>query len=105
MAKVIWTSPALKDVREIIDFIAQDSHVYAERVGTKLIQSPRRLSLLPFSGRIVPEFSDESIREIIYSSYRVIYKLYKKDCYIVAVIHASRDIIRHIEPGEWEIPL
>ena len=45
MAKVIWTSPALKDVREIIDSIAQDSHVYAERVGTRLIQSPRRLSL------------------------------------------------------------
>lgn len=105
MAKVLWTTPALNDVREIIDFIAQDSSVYAERVGMKIVSSPRQLKLFPLSGRVVPEFSDESIRELIYGSYRILYKIVKNECYITAVIHASRDILRHIEPGEWEVPM
>ena len=77
MAKVYWTSPALNDVREIIHFIAKDSLIYSERIGVKLIHSARRLSTFPYSGRIVPEFADESIREIIYGSYRIIYKIQK----------------------------
>lgn len=104
MVKINWTTTALNDVREIINFIAKDSPVYAERVGISLIVSVRRLEQFPYSGRIVPEFSDESIREIILSSYRIIYTLRKNNCYVVSVIHANRDLLRHIEPGTWDIP-
>jgi plasmid stabilization system protein ParE len=104
MAKVIWTTPALNDLREIIEFIAQDSSVYAERVGMRIVSAPRFLETFPHSGRIVPEFSDESIRELIYGSYRIVYKIYKSDCFITAIIHASRDFIKHVQPGEWDVP-
>ena len=103
MGKVIWTDPALKDLRDIIEHIAEDSPVYAERFGLHVVESPRRLEQFPYCGRIVPEFNDENIRELIYGSYRIIYVIRHGDCYITAVIHGSRDILRHSKPGEWDI--
>lgn len=67
MAKVIWTEPALNDLREIIDYIAKDSLVYAERLGTKIVEAPRRLKEFPMSGHVVPEFNDDTTRELIVS--------------------------------------
>lgn len=68
MGKVIWTDPALKDLHDIIEHIAEDSPVYAERFGLQVVESPRRLEQFPYCGRIVPEFNDENIRELIYGS-------------------------------------
>jgi plasmid stabilization system protein ParE len=103
MAKVVWTEAALSDLHDIMEYIAKDSAVYAERLGTRVVQAPRRLQQSPRSGRIVPEFNDQTIREIIYGSYRIIYKSKDQACFIVAVIHGSRDILKHLKPGEWNI--
>jgi plasmid stabilization system protein ParE len=103
MAKVIWTEPALNDLLSLIQHIAEDSPAYAERFGIRVVEAPRRLEQFPLSGRIVPEFKDENIRELIYGHYRIIYLIRNNICYITAVIHGSRDIIRHLEPGEWDV--
>lgn len=103
MGKVIWTDPALKDLHDIIEHIAEDSPVYAERFGLQVVEAPRRLGQFPNCGRMVPEFKDENIRELIYGSYRIIYLIRHNACYITAVIHGSRDILRHLKPGEWDI--
>lgn len=103
MAKVIWTEPAIEDVRAIVEHVANDSARYAERLGTGLVEAPRQIETFPHSGRIVPEFDDSGIRELIFGSYRLIYVLREEACYITAVIHASRDIIRHLSPGDWQI--
>lgn len=103
MAKIIWTEPALNDLRDIIDYIAKDSFVYAERFGIRVVEAPKRLEQFPLSGRIVPEFNAKNIRELIYNSYRIIYLVRKKVCYVVAVIHGSRDILTHLKPGEWDV--
>lgn len=103
MAKVIWTEPALDDLHNIIEHIAKDSFAYAERFGIRVVESPRRLTQFPYCGRIVSEFGEENIRELIYGSYRVVYLVKEKVCYVVAIIHGSRDILRHLKPGEWDI--
>ena len=103
MGKVIWTDPALDDLHDIIEHISEDSPVYAERFGLQVVESPRRLEQFPYCGRTVPEFKDENIRELIYGSYRIIYLIRNDDCYITAVIHGSRDILRHLKPGDWDI--
>lgn len=41
-------------------------------------------------GRTVPEFEDPDIREIIYSKYRVIYRLRGDMLEITRIIHGSR---------------
>jgi toxin ParE1/3/4 len=103
MAKIIWTEPALNDLREIIEYIAKDSAVYAERTGVRVVEAPRQLEQFPLSGRIVPEFKESNIRELIYGSYRIIYLFQTDICYIVAVVHASRDILQHLETGDWDV--
>lgn len=103
MAKIVWTEPALKGLHRIIEHIAEDSPVYAERFGLRVVEAPRRLEQFPYSGRIVPEFNDEDIRELIYGSYRIIYLIRKDVCYITAIIHGSRDILSHLKPGEWDV--
>lgn len=75
MGKVVWTEPALNDIREIVQYISQDSPAYAERIGVHIVEAPRRLTEFPSSGRILPEFHTENIRELIYGSYRIIYMI------------------------------
>ena len=65
MAKGIWTEPALSDLQELIQHTSKDSIVYAERVGTHVVESPRRLEQFPSSGRIVPEFENEFISRML----------------------------------------
>jgi toxin ParE1/3/4 len=56
MAEVVWTEPALADLRAIVEYVARDSLTYADRLGTDLLAVPDRLQDFPRSGRIVPEF-------------------------------------------------
>ena len=52
---------------------------------------------------MLPEFEDANIRELIYGSYRIIYLVREEGCHIVAVVHASRDIVRHLSQADWDI--
>ena len=103
MVKVIWTEPALKDLRDLVEYIARDSAVYAARFGIHVVHAPRRLEHAPLIGRMVPEFADQTIRELIYGSYRIIYKVKEQSCFVVAIIHGSRVILEHLKPSEWEV--
>jgi len=101
MVKIVWTEPALDDIHSIMEFIAQDSVYYADATARGILDAPKRIKNYPLSGRIVPEFCDKTIREVIYTSYRIIYKIIDSSCFIVAVIHASRDIMRLLTPADW----
>jgi plasmid stabilization system protein ParE len=47
--------------------------------------------MMPLSGRIVPEFEQENIREIIKGSYRIIYRvLSENEVNILTVFHSSQ---------------
>ena len=62
-----------------------------------------KLSLLPSMGRVVPEIGEESIREVIFYNYRVMYRLENEESIVVlGIIHAARDI-SNINPRPWEI--
>jgi toxin ParE1/3/4 len=74
MATLIWTEPAVADLEEIGQFIAKDNPAAAEKVGSKIIREAENVAAFPRLGRIVPEFGDPQIREVISQSYRVIYK-------------------------------
>ena len=103
MAKVIWTGPALRDLEFITKYIALDSPRYAERFAKRLVRTPRALRSHPRMGRVVPEFDRESTRELIYGAYRLVYEIRADDCYVTAVIHASRDFLQHYEAREWDV--
>ncbi|WP_149988198.1 type II toxin-antitoxin system RelE/ParE family toxin [Microcystis aeruginosa] len=51
-----------------------------------------RRANFPFSGRLVPEFETEQIREVIEGSYRIIYYIKPEQIDVIAVLHAARNI-------------
>jgi plasmid stabilization system protein ParE len=54
------------------------------------VTSTRKLARFPRSGRKVPEFDEENIRELIAYSHRVIYITEADQITIAAVIHGKR---------------
>jgi len=63
--RVNWSPRAIDDVDSIAAYIAQDSEAYASAVVRKIFVMARTLSESPKRGRVVPEFGDEAIREIL----------------------------------------
>ena len=90
--KIIFSDPAIDDLKSIVRYIAEDNQDAAAKFGGKLIESVRHLAEFPRFGRVVPEQNDENIREIILKPYRIFYRV-KDGEEVVEVIrfwHAAR---------------
>jgi len=92
--KLIWSPSAKFDLKDIADFIAEDRKSVAQRFVGSIFQTVERLADFPESGRIVPEFGDTAIREIILKPLRIIYRVDTgtRVVEIVRVWHAARGI-------------
>src|SRR5438445_10400519 len=95
---IIWSLRATEDIEAIAAYIAQDSEAYALSVVRRILQKSRMLADFPFIGRVVPEFEDETMREIISYNYRIIYKVDQEQVTIAAVIHGKRLLELAIKP-------
>jgi toxin ParE1/3/4 len=98
MAEVGWSPRAAEDVQAIAAYIAEDSVAYAKSVAQKIVASTRRMDTFPMSGRIVPEFGDENIREVFAYSYRIIYRVEGQTVTIAAVVHGKRPVELEVQP-------
>jgi len=73
MVKINWTQLALSDLEDIHEYISDDSQRYAQITVNKIYNRVESLKRQPYSGRIVPEFEDTSIRELIEGNYRIVH--------------------------------
>lgn len=69
--KVHWTDTAEGHLDAIHNYIAQDSPEYARRMVDRLTLRSQQISKFPFSGRRVPEYDVDQIREVIEGSFRI----------------------------------
>jgi plasmid stabilization system protein ParE len=91
MVKVRWTDFAIENLNVIGDYIEKDSYVYAQMVVNALFDAVDILEQHPLSGRIVPEFNNKNIRELIRWNYRIVYTLVSEiDIDIITVHHSAR---------------
>ncbi|NEP00742.1 MAG: type II toxin-antitoxin system RelE/ParE family toxin [Symploca sp. SIO2E9] len=90
MAQVRWTSQALADLESIGDFMARDAPSFAQVFTDRVFEAVKRLEAFPQSGRVVPEFNQDDLREIIFGSYRIVYLVSEEDVNILTVFHSSR---------------
>jgi toxin ParE1/3/4 len=91
MVKIVWTELSITDLKEIFDYIADDSIRYATITANKIYNRVQPISDNPYIGRIVPEFNEKMIRELIEGNYRIIYRI-KNDVQvdIIRVYHVAR---------------
>lgn len=104
MGKIIWTRKAENHLNAIHCYIARDSLFYATRFIKSLITATRKLQTFPLCGRLVPELSNNKIREVIYQNYRIVYRTIEpeNDIEILAVIHVAREMTSALH-NEWDL--
>ena len=75
-------------------FIARDNPERAMSFGYQLISETDRLQDFPELGRIVPEYENQRLREIIFRPYRIAYRVNhdRKICEIARVWHSARGV-------------
>lgn len=90
--QVVLSPSARADLRSIVRFISFDAPDTALQFGQFLVSQTKRLAQFPELGRVVPEFDDDLLREIIVRSYRIVYRLdhSKHLIEIVRFWHAGR---------------
>ena len=89
---LVWSPIALDDLHDIVVFIARDNPDRAMSFGYELILQTEGLREFPEFGRVVPEYKNSRIREIIFRPYRIVYRTNheKKRCEIARVWHSAR---------------
>ena len=92
--KVHWTDTAEGHLDAIYAYISLDSMEYAMRMVDRITRRSQQIADFPFSGRKVPEYDIDQIREIIEGPYRIIYHIKPDQIDVVAVIHGARDVFR-----------
>ena len=98
--KVYWTSTAEGHLDAIHDYIAQDSPEYGRGIIDRLTKRSQQIADFPLSGRRVPEYDIDQIREVIEGSYRIIYSIKPDQIDVLAVIHGSMNILSESQKND-----
>src|SRR2546421_12612698 len=70
--KLIWSPAARDDLHDIVVFIARDNPERAMSFGYQLVSETDRLQAFPRLGRVVREYENENLRQIILRPYRIV---------------------------------
>jgi plasmid stabilization system protein ParE len=61
-------------------------------VVKEIVRATQILKKFPNSGRMVPEFQNPRVREVLAYSYRILYKIEEEQVLILAVVHGKRNL-------------
>lgn len=92
---VTWANVAENDLKNIIEYIAEDSPQDALKILNKIRQKASDLYTLPERGRIVPELQDQGLfqfRELIIPPWRLIYRISERKIFVLSVIDSCRNV-------------
>jgi plasmid stabilization system protein ParE len=90
-AAISFTGSAVRDLEEVRDWYAEQG---ARDVGIRLVeeifQRVEALAEHPDSGRVVPEFDQPFLRELIHPPFRIVYRRDSRHVRIVRVLRSER---------------
>lgn len=95
--QLLSTSGALTDLRAIEEYVAAHNPNSARQLARRLKSAVSRLLRFPNSGRVVLEFEDPKIREVISPPYRIAYSSGRNGIRILRLVHS----LRHFSPFIW----
>jgi plasmid stabilization system protein ParE len=88
--RVHWTDNAIAHLLDIYEYIARDSSIYAKRMVDRVTRRSEQIASFPMSGRKVPEYEADDIREIIEKPYRIIYRIKPYQIDVLAIVHCRQ---------------
>jgi plasmid stabilization system protein ParE len=90
--EIVWTLRATADLESIVEYIFRDSEFYATAVARELIAAARSLTTFAERGRMVPEYEDPTVRQIIVRRYRLIYRVKPERIEVLRIIHGGQQM-------------
>ena len=92
MARVRVTKQARADLDSIVAYYEQVNLEYALVFEENALAKVQQLERFPRLGRMVPEIKEESMRELIYRSYRIVYFVDEanEEVDVLTIFHSSR---------------
>jgi len=81
---------AIAHLLDIYEYIAHDSSIYAKRMVDRLTRRSEQIASFPMSGRKVPEYEADDIREIIEKPYQIIYRIKPEQIDVLAIVHCRQ---------------
>jgi plasmid stabilization system protein ParE len=93
--RVQWAEVAVRDLEEIVGFVAIDSEGDAERLLRRIEARASALESVPERGRVVPElarFGMRSWREVLVRPYRIVYRIEGDTVTVLAALDGRRDL-------------
>ena len=88
---ITFAASAIKDLEDMQAYYSGEGvPEVGKRLTTEIIARVERLSAHPLSGRVVPEFHVEHLREIIYPPFRIVYRHDKNKVRIVRIWRSER---------------
>ncbi len=88
--RVHWTENAIGHLVNIYEYIAINSPTYAKRMVDKITIRSQQIEDHPMSGRKVPEYDADDVRELIEKPYRIICRIKPGQVDVLAVVHSAR---------------
>lgn len=88
--KLRWTRQAEQQLVEIGRFIARDKPGAARRWVEVLRRRAAVAAERPLAGRVVPELSQDDIREVIVRGYRIVYRVGENAVDILTIFEGHR---------------
>ena len=90
--RIVWSPTARRRAQQAVDFIAEDRPRGAVEWFDGLIERVELLRNLPDQGRMVLEWGDEAVREVLYEPFRVIYEVFPDHVEILALSHYRQEL-------------
>ena len=90
-ARIPFAASAIKDLEDRQAYSLGESGPDAgKRLPAEIVSTIERLGAHPLSGRVVPEFNVEHLREIIFPPFRIVYRHDKNKVRIVRIWRSER---------------
>jgi len=87
-----WTEHAVAQLAAVAEYVSLSSPVYAEHLVDRLAHRLDQAREFPMSGRVVPEFGRDEIRELIEWPYRLVYRVHGDAIEVLSVLHGRQEL-------------
>ncbi len=79
---------------DAVAYRARDSRPAAERLLVEALAAAATLDVFSERGRVVPEWNQPGVRELLVQPYRLLYEVTLDEVHILAFLHGARDLTR-----------
>lgn len=100
--ELAWSESALGDVEALRRWIGRDMPPLADRITDRIFETVERALSFPRIGRTLVELADESVREFLFRTLRIVYRVEEERIVVLAILHGGRASERR-EPRRWEV--